>query len=475
VSQDRSKDLALSSAPPQADGSRGGTEVNSGARPAQFASIPKLVAVHGPGAGRALAMASALATVGRHPTNDLVLVDPRVSGVHLELRRAGQRVHVRDAGSTNGTWLGAHRVTDIELSPGGEIVVGGTTLRLELDEEATQAVASAYESFGEMVGRSTEMRELFATLERIAPKNLSVLVQGETGTGKEEVARALHRRSPRSGAPFVVIDATALPTSLAESLLFGHEKGAFTGADQRRIGFFEAAAGGTVFIDEIGELPAALQSKFLRVLERQEVVRVGGQLPIKTDVRIIAATHRDLRHEIDAKRFREDLYYRLAQVRVVVPPLRERLDDIPLLCEKLARGLPGFADKTLSIDPSALDFLATQPWPGNVRELRNVLARAAALAQDGVVRRHDVAGEGFGFRGTRQEREALDVSGAFAEAKERAIQRFESAYLAALMKRCGGNLSLAAREADLARHHLRDLLRKRGLYGVSWPDDRAEE
>jgi DNA-binding NtrC family response regulator len=300
-------------------------------------------------------------------------------------------------------------------------------------------------------------------------------VQGETGTGKEEVARALHARSPRAAAPFVVIDATALPASLAESLLFGHEKGAFTGADQRRIGFFEAAAGGTVFIDEIGELPPALQSKFLRVLERQEVVRVGGQLPIKIDVRIIAATHRDLRHEIEAKRFREDLYYRLAQVRVVVPPLRDRLEDIPLLCEKLMVALRGGSDRRISIDRSALDFLATQPWPGNVRELRNVLARAAALAQNGVVQRQDVAGEGFGFRGTRQEREALDVSGSFADAKERALDRFESAYLAALMKRCGGNLSLAAREADVARHHLRDLLKKRGLYGVSWPDDRPDE
>jgi DNA-binding NtrC family response regulator len=300
-------------------------------------------------------------------------------------------------------------------------------------------------------------------------------VQGETGTGKEEVARALHARSARSAEPFVVIDATALPESLAESLLFGHEKGAFTGADQRRIGFFEAATGGTVFIDEIGELPATLQSKFLRVLERQEVVRVGGHAPIKIDVRVIAATHRDLRHEIEGGRFREDLYYRLAQVRVALPPLRDRLEDIPILCQKLLASLPGEREMPILIEQGALDFLATQPWPGNVRELRNVLARAAALAQDGIVRRPDVAGEGFGFRGTRQEREALDVSGSFANAKDRAIERFESAYLAALMKRCGGNLSLAAREADVARHHLRDLLKKRGLYGVSWPDEKGDD
>jgi DNA-binding NtrC family response regulator len=454
---------------------RGGTEVNTGIRMRTLAAVPKLVATAGPGAGRALAMSNALATVGRHPTNDLVLSDPKVSGVHLELRRVGERVHVRDAGSTNGTWLGPHRVTEMELASGGEIVVGSTTLRLELDDAAGTAMVSLQSSFGELVGQSTEMRELFATLERVAPKALSVLVQGETGTGKEEVARALHARSTRGAQPFVVIDATALPETLAESLLFGHEKGAFTGADQRRTGFFEAASGGTVFIDEIGELPAQLQSKFLRVLERQEVVRVGGNVPVKIDVRVVSATHRDLRHEIEANRFREDLYYRLAQVRMQLPPLRDRVEDIPLLCQKLLAGLAGGRDMPILIEQAAVDFLATQPWPGNVRELRNVLARAAALAHEGIIRRADVAGEGFGFRGTRQEREVMDLSGTFATAKDHAIERFESAYLSALMKRCGGNLSAAAREADVARHHLRDLLKKRGLYGVSWPDDGEKE
>jgi DNA-binding NtrC family response regulator len=316
------------------------------------------------------------------------------------------------------------------------------------------------------------MRELFATLERVAAKPLSVLVQGETGTGKEEVARALHAQSGRASKPFVVIDATALPESLAESLLFGHERGAFTGADQRRAGFFEAADGGTLLIDEIGELPGALQAKFLRVLERQEVIRVGGQVPVKIDVRVIAATHRDLRHEIEGGRFREDLYYRISQVRVVVPPLRERPEDIPILNRSLLAAIETDLGGPVIIEPAAVDFLSAQPWPGNVRELKNVLARAVALSNDGIVRRSDVSGEGFGFRGTRIEREALDVSGTFASAKERAIERFEAAYLSALMKRCGGNVSQASREADLARHHLRELLRKRGLYGLSWIDEK---
>ena len=447
---------------------RGGTEANEVAVAAPTA-VPRLTATHGPGAGPGLAMTRALATVGRHPSNDLVLADPRVSGVHLELRRVNDRLLVRDAGSTNGTWMGAHRVLEIELAAGAEITVGSTVLHVDRDEAATPARRSAVPSFGELVGRSPEMLELFATLERIAPKDLAVLVQGETGTGKEEVARAIHARSARAAGPFVVIDATALPESLAESLLFGNERGAFTGADQRRPGFFEVARGGTVFLDEIGELPPAIQSKFLRVLERREITRVGGTAPVPVDVRVVAATHRDLRHEIEAGRFREDLFFRLAQIRLVVPPLRDRPADVAVLCAKLLAQIAG-GGVPMTLEPGALAQLEAQRWPGNVRELRNVLARAAALAMGPAIQRADVAGEGLGFRGTREERSALVVSGPFAAAKEHAVERFESAYLAALMRRCGGNLSLAAREADLARHHLRELLKKRGLYGASWAD-----
>jgi DNA-binding NtrC family response regulator len=454
---------------------RGETEANASAETRTTGAIPRLTAVSGPGAGRAMAMTSALATVGRHPTNDLVVSDPRVSGVHLELHRVGDRVHVRDAGSTNGTWMGPHRVSDVELASGGELTVGGTLLRLDLDEGATPATLGSAESFGNLVGRSRAMRELFATLERVAPKSLTVLVQGATGTGKEEVARAIHARSRRADKPFVVIDAAALPETLAESLLFGHEKGAFTGAERRAIGLFEAANGGTVFLDEIGELSAGSQAKFLRVLEQREVTRVGGHEPVSVDVRVIAATHRDLRHEIDAGRFREDLFFRLAQLRIMLVPLRDRPEDIPLLCQKLLSALADEGEGPLEVEPAALTHLQAQPWPGNVRELRNVLARATALSTSKAIRRADVAGEGFGFRGTREERGVLDLSGTFATSKESAIARFESAYLAALMKRCSGNLSLASREAELARHHLRDLLKKRGLYGGALDDSKAEE
>jgi DNA-binding NtrC family response regulator len=447
----------------------GATEVNATVGVPAPTGVPRISAVSGPGSGRSLAMAQSIASAGRHATNDLVLNDPRVSGVHLELHRVGDRIHVRDSGSTNGTWFGPHRITEIELAEGAELIVGDTLLRVDIDGGASPAALSPDESFGELVGKSVVMRELFATLARVAPKNLSVLIHGETGTGKEEVARAIHARSPRSGRPFVVIDATSLPETLAESLLFGHEKGAFTGASERRIGYFEAASGGTAFIDEIGELPQGLQSKFLRVLERQEVTRVGGHEPVRVDVRVIAATHRDLRNEIEGGRFREDLFYRLAQIRMHLPPLRDRLEDIPILCRTLLPSITG--ERTVTIEPGALEHLQSQPWPGNIRELRNVLTRAAALASEDVIKRSDIAGEGLGFRGTRVERNALDLSGTFTEAKTRAIERFEAAYLAALMKRCAGNVSAASREGDVARHHLRDLLKKRGLYGLPWDRD----
>jgi DNA-binding NtrC family response regulator len=326
----------------------------------------------------------------------------------------------------------------------------------------------------QMVGKSAAMEKIYALIRRIAPSEGRVLITGENGSGKELIARAIHRHSRRRAGPFVKLNCAAVPHELIESELFGHERGAFTGAVSVRRGKFELAHEGTLFLDEIGDMPAAMQAKLLRVLQEGELERVGGSETLRVDVRVIAATNKDLTEEIQAGRFREDLYYRLAQVRVSVPPLRDRPEDIPVLAQKLLASLQTDNDAPVLIEQASLDFLATQPWPGNVRELRNVLARATALASDGIVRRRDVAGEGFGFRGTRQEREALDLSGTFASAKEGAIDRFESAYLAALMKRCGGNLSLAARQANVARHHLRDLLKKRGLYGISWIEEKQD-
>ena len=439
--------------------------VASKTAPAKRVAGVRLRAISGPGKDRGLSLTRASATVGRHTTCDLALPDPRVSGVHLLVSVDGAAIRVRDQQSTNGTWLGGARVRDLDVPVGAELLVGDTVLLVEVDQSAAAPEEPRDEGFGALVGASRGMRELFALLARIASKDLTILLLGETGTGKEEVARAVHAASPRASGPFMVVDCTALPESLADALLFGFERGSFTGASERRAGFFEAAHGGTLLLDEVGELPPALQAKFLRVLERREAVRVGSQTPLPLDVRVIAATNRDLRVEIERSRFREDLYFRLAGVRITLPPLRDRPEDIPLL----SRAILARSGSEAMIEREALDYLAEQPWPGNVRELANALHRGAALTDDGIIRRGDVSGEGFGARADAAQ--PSHVVGTFAEAKEHTIARFERDYLAVLMRRCRGNLSRAAREADVARHHLRDLLKKRGLYGLDHGDE----
>lgn len=415
--------------------------------------LARLVVTSGASSGGKLLMTRARATIGRHQTNDLVLDDRRVSATHVEIeRRAEGRVVVRDLRTTNGTWIGNHRIVEAEVGPGALLRMGDTSVRIELDDRAKPESSDAPTRFGSLVGQSAEMRELFAMVERIAKTEISVLIEGASGTGKDALARAIHDASPRKDGPFVVVDAASLPGHAAEWLLFGKEDA----------GTLERARGGTLFIDEVADLPRELHASLLRALETRTFCRVGDATPRTTDFRLLCASTRDLRPEIEAQRFKEGLYFRIAEARAYLPPLASRPSDIQALCEHFATTFSGQDPIALSDD--ALRCLQERPWPGNVRELRNVLIRAAALSQDGEISEAGVTGEGFGLTRAAQTGEALDLAGTFADAKTRAIERFETAYLDALLRRCGGNISEASRQADVARNHLRSLLKKRGLY-----------
>ncbi|HEX7600385.1 MAG TPA: sigma 54-interacting transcriptional regulator, partial [Polyangiaceae bacterium] len=305
-------------------------------------------------------------SIGKAPENDLVLSDDTVSRKHCELVREGSSVRVRDLESTNGVRVDGTRVKDAVLSPGAILKVGEVEIAVRPAEKRQDILPSEKSSFGPALGQSLAMRTIFGVLERIAPTEATVLLMGETGTGKDVLARAIVEHSSRKNGPFVVVDCGAVSYSLLESELFGHERGAFTGAVASRQGAFELADGGTLFLDEIGELPLDVQPKLLRVLETREFRRVGGNKPLKTDVRVIAATKRDLEREVRAGKFREDLYFRLAVVPLTVPPLRTRREDIPVLARSvLAAAAQG--QEPLPITDDALSALSAHDWPGNVR------------------------------------------------------------------------------------------------------------
>jgi DNA-binding NtrC family response regulator len=311
--------------------------------------------------------------IGKAPDNDLVLHDATVSRHHCEIfRRADGVLMVQDAGSRNGTRVGGARVREAELNVGTTLSVGGVDLVLKPSVEALEVLPSVHDHFGDVIGRSLAMRTLFGTLEYVAPSQAPVLLFGKSGSGKEVIARAIAKQSPRAKRAFVVVDCGAIAYNLLESELFGHVKGAFTGAHAARSGAFERADRGTVFLDEIGELPLDVQPKFLRILESGAFCKTGSNTSHRVDVRIIAATVRDLAKEVEAGRFREDLYFRLAVVPIRVPSLGERRDDIPLLVNHLLSGR--------AVSEDALAVLVSADWPGNVRELRNVLERACAIA-----------------------------------------------------------------------------------------------
>jgi DNA-binding NtrC family response regulator len=401
--------------------------------------------------------------IGKADDNELVLSDDTVSRHHCELVREGSAVRVRDLGSTNGTRVDGTRVTDALLSPGAVLRVGEVEIALRPTPQKNEVLPSDKSRFGSALGQSLAMRTIFGVLERIAPTEATVLLEGETGTGKDVIARSIVEESPRKNGPFVVVDCGAVAYSLIESELFGHERGAFTGAVSSRQGAFELGSGGTVFLDEIGDLPLDVQPKLLRVLETREFRRVGGNRPIKTDVRVVAATKRDLKREVAGGKFREDLYFRLAVVPLTVPSLRQRREDIPLLAEHILTAACA-GGEPISLGEQAMQGLLAHDWPGNVRELRNVLeravymARAAGSSELGDVAIHAAPVEGgsaFVFDPQKSYRETRAVFEA----------ELERRYVKWLLGRHNGNISGAARDAKMDRKHLSELAKKHGIKG----------
>ena len=433
----------------------------------------KVVVVAGPEEGREVAVDDLL-DIGSDGACALVLTDPAVSRRHVSVSARDGRLVVRDLGSRNGTFLGGARIVEAEVPYGAVLSIGNSAIALHPRWYVREVPPSAATRFGELVGGSLVMRELYAILERVAPTDVTVLVEGESGTGKELTARSIHQHSSRARQPYVVFDCGAVPGELAESELFGHKRGAFSGAVADRAGAFTKADGGTICLDEIGELPLELQPKLLRVLESGEVRAVGDDIVRKVNVRVLAATNRDLTAEARRGRFRSDLLYRLEVVRVRIPPLRQRPDD---LAQLIAHLLEGKLRPEEQITGPNLARLLGYSWPGNVRELRNVLARAVALAGhpgSALPRFSDLvfnlgpaaetpASIGPTFPG-------VSAPMPFKDAKAQLLVEFERAYVESLLARHRNNVSRAAEAAGLSRKHLYELMRRATGDGPEGPE-----
>lgn len=406
----------------------------------------ELTVVDGADEGKVVKVAGPV-IVGTAAEADFTLADRAVSRRHVELRPAGDGVWLKDLESTNGTFLRGTQVREAVLQPGESFEVGRTKIEVRTTTSRRRVPLSKRSRFGGIVGESQPMRRLFALLERVSPTDVTVLIDGETGTGKELAAQAIHDRGARADKPFIVVDCSAISPTLIESELFGHIKGAFTGAERERPGAFEVAHGGSIFLDEVGELPLELQPKLLRVLQEREVRRVGEQKVRRVDVRVIAATNRDLADEVARGRFREDLYYRLAVFRVQMPPLRERTDDIPLLVRHFLKDRP-----EVRISDETIRKLQHAQWPGNVRELYNTVERALLLSFEEVEPLSPKRPGGSDL--------TVDTSRPFKEAKGDLVDEFEQKYLIKLMDEASQNVSQAARQAGIDRKHLERLLKK---------------
>ncbi len=444
-----------------------------GAREANHRRLGRLllVVVEGPDRGKQHHIDVNLGRVvkaGRNASNELVIRDDAVSGTHFELVVQDEGIWLRDLNSKNGVYIHKTRVREALVDVESVFRVGGTSIKVV--GTATISVAlSDRDHFGELYGDSSIMRETFADLERVATlaERLSILITGETGTGKELVARGIHAASARAAGPFVVLDCTALPRELAESHILGHARGTFTGAVRDHAGLFEQAHGGTLFIDELGELPFELQAKLLRPLERGEVVRLGEANVRKVNVRVIAATHRDLRPMMSQGKFREDLYFRLAARRVEIPALRERGDDILLLARRILAACASDGQAAKQLSPAACAALLRDRWPGNVRQLKSTVESAALITTREVLEPTDLCLD------DPDESPGPNLRLPIAQAKE----EFERVYYRALLKHVGTQRKWAIRGAKIAgldRTGFIKALRRLGLYPDQYPESLGE-
>jgi DNA-binding NtrC family response regulator len=424
-----------------------------------------LTVVEGPDVGQTFQLEPAHPArmlIGKSGACDVQLSDPAVSRRHAAAQVVGHRLRLCDLGSTNGTTVNGLAVMEAFLTGNELIHLGATTLRAERGP-ATQAAAAPHDTaFGSMIGASEAMQRLYPLCQRLAVADVPVIIEGETGVGKEQLAESIHHQGPRSRGPFVVLDCTAIAPNLIESELFGHERGAFTGSVGQHAGVFERAHGGTLFIDEIGDMPLPLQAKLLRAIERLEITRVGGTQLLKVDVRVLAATRRDLDREVQLGRFRDDLFHRMAVARIELPPLRERAGDVALLARHF---WAEFGGDPQGLPSELLSSWQDYSWPGNVRELRNAVARRLALGDLGdsfpngdeaapplaPTAGHPAAPRGDSIAAVL----ALDLP--LADARQRIVGELEERYLERVLDAHGGNVTRAAAAAGVTRRQLQRL------------------
>jgi DNA-binding NtrC family response regulator len=412
----------------------------------------RLIVLKGKNAGKEIVLRKTPFSIGTLQDNDLVLTDQTVSRKHAVVEDKSGRYVLSDLSSTNGTFLDGVRVREAFLAPGSVIRLGHTEILFSDREEQIASGKDKATGFGKLFGTSPPMQELYGILERISPTDVTVLIEGETGTGKELAARAIHDSSRRRNGPFIVVDCGAVAPNLIESELFGHEKGAFTDAVRLRQGAFELAGSGTIFLDEIGELSLDLQPKLLRALDQREYKRVGAERPESCNVRVISATNRDLEKEVKAGRFREDLFYRLSVVRICMPPLRKRKEDIATLAGHMLTGISHEIGKDISgLSPEAAAALNAYSWPGNVRELKNILERAAALSKSSRIEARDL------FLSNRKSSNTLDgLSG-------KTLEEIEKAAIRATLESVNGNKTEAAKVLGIAYSTLYEKMKKYAL------------